>query len=408
MNELETYVKTLFLIDKYTKTKTGVGVIDAYFGPDQFSKVEDPFDKSAESLIALLDSIKSFTDAIDDPLRKKAIDSDISSLITMLEWLSTGDYDYIKLVEQIFGITPVKFDDKIIEEKRLAVEEAAKFLGSGSLEDKIIKWENSNKIKGEELKRLIDSDISERNKKIGKMFQEKIFRLLPRYPPDNGVIYKTVTGEAWSGYNYYQGNYTSVNVLNLDMPFNKTRLLAVLYHEYEHHINNMFREMIYRENNQLELSVVLLHTMRSVISEGTADTARDFLGVTIETEEENLIAKLAELRSLVRLNSTYLLNIENEKPSDVIDYVVQYGIMPRENAEKGMAFISPRTPDGKINFWWPYVYTYYFGRHNFVLPTFEKAKKLDKLARFFEILYLNPHSKTAATWNDAFAEILND
>ncbi len=407
MDELETYVKTLFLIDKFTKEKTGVGVIDAYFGPAQLSKVEDPFDKSAASLIALLDSIRSFIDQIEDPLRRKSLENDFNSLTVMLEWLDTGDYDYLKLVKEIFGINPVKFEDKLIEEKRADVEEAAKFLGSGELHDKIVKWEESNKIHGTELKNLIETDIAERNKKIGQMFQEKIFRLLPRYPPNNGVVYKTVTGEAWSGYNYYQGNYTSVNVLNLDMPFNKIRLLAVMYHEYEHHVNNMFREMLYRENNQLELSVVLLHTKRSVISEGTADTARDFLNVSAETPEENLIAKLSELRALVRLNSTYMLNVENEKEKDIIDYVVQYGIMPKENAQKGMAFISQKTPDGRINFWWPYVYTYYFGRHDFVLPTFEKAKKLDRLARFFEIMYLNPHSKTSATWNDAFAEILN-
>jgi len=40
-----------------------------------------------------------------------------------------------------------------------------------------------------------------------------------------------------------------------------------------------------------------------------------------------------------------------------------------------------------------------------VLPTYQKARKKGKLKEFFQTLYLNPYSRSTATWKTAFSHI---
>jgi len=63
------------------------------------------------------------------------------------------------------------------------------------------------------------------------------------------------------------------------------------------------------------------------------------------------------------------------------------------------------TLNGKLNFFKPYIFTYFFGRRDYVLPTFQKAQKKDKVNEFFQTLYLNPYSRSTATWKIAFSNI---
>jgi len=79
--------------------------------------------------------------------------------------------------------------------------------------------------------------------------------------------------------------------------------------------------------------------------------------------------------------------------------------MTIERAKKGIRFSKPLTPDGKPNFFKPYVYTYFFGKKDYVLPTFQRAQKKDKLKEFFQTLYLNPYSRSSVTWKTAFSKI---
>jgi len=189
------------------------------------------------------------------------------------------------------------------------------------------------------------------------------------------------------------------------MPFNKHRLIAGVCHEYEHHVANLFTEKGYRENKLLDLSAVLLHTKRCIISEGTAECAKDFLGLQLGREYDEFIESLSNLRWLIRLNVAYMLNVENVDDETAAEYIASGGFEPVEEARKWIEFSRPLTPDGKPNFFKPYIYTYFFGRRNYVLPTFQKAQKKDKLKEFFQTLYLNPYSRSTATWKIAFSKI---
>jgi hypothetical protein len=139
-----------------------------------------------------------------------------------------------------------------------------------------------------------------------------------------------------------------------------------------------------------------------VISEGTADTARDFLGVMDDSPRMVVVKALYNLRRMTGINAAIMLNKEGKTKKEVVDYLVERGLRKRKSAEQSIAFIQPVNKDGKPNIWAPYVFTYNLGRTEFVQPTFQLAVEQDALADFFKKLYLNPYSGSSVTWNDAF------
>ena len=153
------------------------------------------------------------------------------------------------------------------------------------------------------------------------------------------------------------------------------------------------------------MAALVYHTKECVIGEGTADCARDFLGLQSGGEYGEFIESLSNLRSTIGLNVAYMLNVENVDDETVAEYMASEGFITIEQAKKRLGFSKPLTPDGKPNFFKPYIYTYFFGRRDYVLPAFQKALKKDKVKEFFRALYLNPYSRSSATWKMAFSKI---
>lgn len=401
----EDYLKLLGQIGNFTKEVTGVSIVDAYFGPKVLSPESAKRHLTPEKLLMNLDTLIGKAGEIDDELRRIAITSDLESLKVVVKWISGENIPYTRLVEGIFSITPRKFGQNEIRKGQQIVGDLCTTLPGSDVSEKILKWRKESKISGEALKKMIDTAIVKRTQEIRELFEKHVFAHFPTKVENKGVIYKTVTGEPWGAYNYYQGNYTSINAFNIDRPFNRYGLIWTLCHEYEHHVANLFTEKYYRENKWLDLPAVLLHTRRCVISEGTADCARDFLGLQSGEEYGEFIEPLANLGRMISLNIAYMLNVENIDDETAAEYVASEGFLPIEQARKGIGFSKPLTPDGKPNFFKPYIYTYFFGRRDYVLPAFEKALKKDRVKEFFQTLYLNPYSRSSATWKIAFSKI---
>jgi len=400
----EDYLELLGQVGNFTKKVTGVSIVDAYFGPKNLSPEKAKRPWAPEKLLTKIDSLRSMAKEIDDELRRISVTSDLESLKVVVKWLSGENISYKRLVEGIFGIIPPKFGQNEIRKAQQTVEDASTTLPGSDVSEKVLKWREESKISGEELKKLINTVIVERTQEIKGLFEKKIFAHFPAEVENKGIIYKTVTGEPWGAYNYYQGNYTSINVFNIDRVFNRHRLIGTVCHEYEHHVASLFAENYYRHKEALDLSAFLLHTKGCIISEGTADCARDFLGLQ-SGEYCELLESLRRLQDVISLNVAYMLNVENVDDEIAAEYVASEGFIPIEEARKGIGFSRPLTPDGKPNFFKPYIYTYFFGKTNYVLPTYQKAQKKDKVKEFFKTLYLNPYSRSTATWKIAFSKI---
>ena len=399
------FLKILGHISNFTKDTTGVPLIDAYFGPPDLSPDKIKMPLSPEKQLAQLDTLVDRSRDIKDELKRVAIAADLESLKVVVRWVSGEDISFVKLVEGIFGITPPKFTQKEIRKAQQAVKDACDTFPGHDVFEKIVKWEEKSKVSGDALRKIVTTEFVERTKEIAALFEKRVFTYLSTKVRNNGVIYKAVTDEPWAGYNYYQGNYTSINAFNVDETFNRDRLFFALYHEYEHHVATLFEEKYYRENKALDLCAPLLHTKRNIIGEGTANCAREFLELPIKGESAKLVRALTHLRNMVGLNVAYMQNVESKDDETVVEYLSSEGFLPKEEARKNIRFSKPLTPTGKLNFFKPYIYTYFFGKKDYVLPTYQKARKKGKLKEFFQTLYLNPYSRSTATWKTAFSHI---
>ncbi|MGD0158983.1 MAG: hypothetical protein ABSB89_01655 [Candidatus Bathyarchaeia archaeon] len=400
----EDYLKLLLHIGTFTKEATGISIVDAYFGPKKFLPRKTEQVLSSEKLILNLETLIDRDKEIDDKLRRIVILTDLQSMKIVVRWLSGDTIPYPQLVKGIFGITPSKFSQNEIRKAQERVEAASTGLPGSDVSEKISRWREESKVSGKALKKMMVTEVVRRTKEIEELFEKKVFTNISLRVKNKGVVYRAVSGEPWGAYNYYQGDYTSVNAVNLDRTFNKYRFIGMLCHEYEHHIANVFTEHYYRETKALDMCVALLHTKRSIINEGTADCAREFLNL-MPTECGELLESLGTLQSMIGLNVAYMLNVESIDIEKAAEYVSSEGFIPIEDAKQSLNFSRPVNPNGKPNLFKPYVYTYYFGRRDYVLPTFKKAERKGKLNEFFRTLYLNPYSRSSATWKAAFSKI---
>lgn len=403
MDVSERYIRICGEVANFTKEKTGVSFVDAYIGPDELDPEKQSKDKTPEELVHGIEELMDqVNDDIDSPIRAEHLLGECKSMVVTIDWLDGKEISYADLVQGLFNIPLKPFSESIIDKKIEELDDALSEYSGSNLHERVENFAKKGIISGNNLKQLVEEELQTKAIEVGKMFKERIYSLIGTTVTDNGVEYQLVTGAPWSGYNWYQKGFKSLNQFNMDKTFNKNSLQSVIYHEYEHHVSNLWREKYYRDTGNLELAVVLLHTGRCVISEGTADTAMAFLGVVQDNPDLEIDECLYTLRRMTSINAAIMMNEEGKTTEEAIRYMIERGNRSEKSAKGSIAFIGPKMADGRPNFWAPYVLTYFFGRTDFVLPTFKKAVEQDELPRFYQTLYLNPYSGSSATWFKAY------
>ena len=403
MNAAERFVKVCGEVGNYTERLTGVSVVDAYTGPDELHPKKQSKDKAPSDIVQdILQTFDTLRDEVEDPLRIEYMMGELHSLNVVIDWLDGKEMSYAELVEGLFHIPMKKYSEREIDMRLVPLEEAMSDFPGDDLREKLQRFNKEGAVTGEALQNLLESDLQKRSTEIGQEFRNKVYSVMGASVPDNGVQYEAVRNEPWGGYNWYLGEFKSLNQFNIDRTFNRDSLQATMYHEYEHHVSNLWREKAYLNSRNLELSIVPLHTGRCVISEGTADTAKDFLGISEDDPRILVLNAMAPLRRMTQINAAILLNDEDKTIEEVVDYLSTRGWRTRESAEASIPFIAPTTNDGKVNLFAPYIFTYFIGRTRFVHPTFLKAVEQDVVPEFFRTVYMNPYSGSSVTWNKAF------
>jgi len=403
MDAIERYVRLCGEVGHLTENLTGTSIVDAYFGPEELDPKNQQSDTDTETLVNemgfLADLIR---DEVDSELRSLYLVGEIEALQILVRWLAGESISYADLVEGMFHVPADGFSSFDIKRATAVADEAFADYPGDDLRERIIRFRQLGETKGDELKQVVEGDLQDRVVEIGQMFKENIFSLMGTDVIDKGVECRAVTDKPWSGYNYYLGGFKSVNAFNTDKPLNLHSLLHVTYHEYEHHVSNIWREKAYLERGFTDLAIIPIHTGRSVISEGTAETAREFLDKVVVNREFHALRSIDMLGKMVTINAAIMLNQEGKTIEETVEYMMEYGFRERAMAQTGIGFIRPTSENGKPNLWAPYIFTYLFGRIDFVFPTFAKAVKEDVLGEFFRTIYLNPYSCSSVTWKKAF------
>ena len=200
------------------------GMVDAYYGPaGRAASVEaeplvapDRLVADSRSLLASIDAGSPLETASPSgggaedgaaPSRRHWLRAQVVGLLTTARKLAGEQIGYADEVEACYGVRPTRVDEEVLVAAHRRLEEVLP--GSDPLAERLVAWRESHAVPVDKLRPAIDSlaeDLRHRTKTL--------FGL----PDGEHVEFDLVTGQPWSGFNYYLGDLHSRVAVNTDLP----------------------------------------------------------------------------------------------------------------------------------------------------------------------------------------------
>jgi len=278
----EDFLLLVLRIDKHIK-----GYVDFYFGPEELRQIV--YYESLTAPNTLLndsnDLIKQLRAQGYNKERERYIEKLLVAMKTSIEILIGSE---ISIKDQFIKLYDVDLQPaKEAELDNLKEEYEDAYKGSGSLEERMNKLRITRKVPVSKVFKFFKKAVDITEKQTKELFID----LLPK---DERVIIDVVNSSEnvkWSCYNWYMGKYISRIEVNPNYQMYWTVFLSFSSHEAYpgHHTEFVVKEeRLYRELNQFEHSLLILHSPKLVISEGIANKAISILFSNQEVAEIGL------------------------------------------------------------------------------------------------------------------------
>jgi hypothetical protein len=258
------------------------GLVDGYFGPADLKAQVDMeqlrspmrLADDAEALLARLD------DEVADPARRDWLHVQLIALQTHARVLAGDVLPYVEHVTRCFDAPPERWDEAVFANAAAELERLVP--GVGDLRDRLARWDARFVVAADRLPPVIDW--------IVEVLRERAVRVFG-LPDGESLRVSLVTGQPWSGYNWYDGGLRSRVDLNTDLPIRAPDLIGVLAHETYagHHLEHAWKEAeLVGVRGHLEASVLLINAPECLVSEGLAQVGRRFV-IPQEVEVDLLV-----------------------------------------------------------------------------------------------------------------------
>ena len=339
-------------IDKHIK-----GYVDFYFGPEKLRKIVDnePITSPKKLLLTSKTLLKQLGSQGYNKERERYLEKLLIAMRTSIELLIGIE---ISIKEQFLRqydvvLQPVKES----ELDNLKEEFNAAYGGLGSLEKRM----NDLRVR----RTIPEGKVFELFKKALNITRERTKELFVNLlPQKERIVLELVKNNnevKWAYYNWYLGNLRSR--IEVDPNYNMywTGLLAAAAHEgYPgHHTEFIAKEQrLYRELNQFEHSILLLHSPKLILSEGIADLAVKMLFSNREaveiglrelcpdsTKEASLDIIMAQNKvkgkiTLFWYNFAYHALIDNWSKEDLIQYATSFEVFDYDTVSNQLRLIN--------------------------------------------------------------------
>ena len=267
------------------------GFVDAYIGPaDLKAKVELEQVRSIARLrddtAALVDGVGSA--AADGPARARWLLAQLRAIDAQLRALAGDPLPYVDHVATCFDVRMARRPDTAYA--AAAARIAEHLPGDGALADRLAAWDARFVIPPARVGVVVD--------RLVELFRERAAALFG-LPPGEGLSIGLVTGQPWSGYNWYDGGLRSRVDLNTDLPVQVMRLVETIAHETYpgHHLEHAWKEAdLIDVRGRLEATVQTINTPECLISEGLAELGCRF--ASPPASEADLLVELYDLAGL--------------------------------------------------------------------------------------------------------------
>jgi hypothetical protein len=339
-------------IDKHNK-----GYVDFYIGPKKLRKIVD--NEVLTSPNKLLTDCKNLQKDLFkqgyDKKRERYLEKILTAMRTSIEILNSTE---ISIKEQFLRLYDIVLQPvKESELDNLKEEFNAAYGGLGSLEKRMNDLRVRRTVPKGKVFELVKKALNITRERTKELF----VNLLPQKERIVLELVKNNDEVKWSYYNWYLGNYCSRIEVNPNYDMYWTTLLSATAHEgYPgHHTEFIIKEQrLYRELNQFEHLILLLHSPKLIISEGIADLAvkilfsnREAVEISLrelcpdssnEVSLEIMIAqnKVKGKITLFWYNFAYHALIDKYNDEELMQYGTNFEIVSKENIKNQLIRIS--------------------------------------------------------------------
>lgn len=341
-------------LDKHSK-----GYVDFYFGPIKLRKITENEEKvSPKKLLTDCKILQNslFTQGYDKH-RERYLEKNLTALRTSVEILNGIKYS---VKDQFFNFYDVPL--QIVDETKLdeLVEVVKEAYGvSENLDKRLNELRKQRTIPGPKVLKLFKKAL-----KIVEMRTKETF--IDLLPPGEKIALNLLKNSdtekvKWAYYNWYKGNFRSQIDINPNYNMYWTSFLSSAAHEgYPgHHTEFCVKEQVlYKDLNQFEHSILLLKSPKLIISEGIAEIAtnllfsyrdqaeiglREFCPDTSKEDSIDLLTLQNEIKGKIHLfssNLAYHALIDKWSEKSLVQYANNYGIFSHQNIKNQLNMIS--------------------------------------------------------------------
>ncbi len=339
-------------IDKHNK-----GYVDFYIGPKKIRKIVD--NEVLTSPNKLLTDCKALQKGLFkqgyDIKRERYIEKMLTAMRTSIEILIGIDIPFKEQFLRLYDVVLHPVNESELDNLKEEINTA--YGGLGSLERRI----NDLKVQ----RTVPEGKVSELYKKALNITRERTKELfVDLLPQKERIVLELVKNNdkvKWSYYNWYLGNFRSRIVVNPNYNMYWTAFLSGAAHEgYPgHHTEFAIKEkVLYRELNQYEHSLLLIHSPKLILSEGIADLAinmlfsnREAVEISIRelcpdsSNEDSLEIMMAQNKvkgklTLFWYNFAYHALIDKYKDEELMQYGTNFEIFSKETIKNQLKRIS--------------------------------------------------------------------
>jgi hypothetical protein len=210
------------------------------------------------------------------------------------------------------GFRPARRPQATFDAARGAIDELLP--GPEPLADRLAAWDASLRIAPDRVRTVVDHLVARFRHRVAGDFG---------LPDGEDLVVRLVTGQPWSGYNWFHGGRRSTVDINTDLPIRVPDLIHTVAHETYpgHHLEHAWKEAdLVDDAARLEAAVLLINTPECPISEGLAD-----LGTRFAVPDDDRLDLLRETFALADLA------------------VAADPVAARETAERAEALRGPRS-----------------------------------------------------------------
>lgn len=387
------------------------GLVDGYFGPaDLKAQVDTEQLRPPARLRDDAANLRARLAAeVGDAQRRDWLDVQLVALETQAAALAGDALPYLEHVAHCFAFAPLRRPDAEFEAAAAQID--ALLPGPGSVADRLAAWDRRFEIPVERLPGILAWLVARCRELAMPLFG---------LPEGEDLQVSLVSGQPWSGYNWFHGGRRSRVDINTDLPLHASDAIGTVAHETYpgHHLEHAWKEAdLVDRQARLESSILLINTPECLISEGLANLGRRFVAPV--TEQVDLLIELqaraglpiaadsvaareaAELdaalsgprRALtaVRGNAAILLHADGRPREQVLDYLQSVGRYAPATAAKRLEFIAHPL-------WRTYVFVYAEGEA-LLARWVDAAPEAERPLRFGRLLHeqLTPAAVGAVT-----------